>query len=141
MSQKFIIDNIEKFTDSARMVVFNSFGKEEMAEDPDGFMELLSMSSKEERKELDSVLTHKESLLIVEQNARKQVNKNTKEVRYVIDEKIFADILEALNSRMVSNLLANLSRQGLVESAYDESLNDFVFWVKDENNKEKPETD
>jgi hypothetical protein len=62
------------------MVVFNSFGKEEMAEDPDGFMELLSMSSQEERKELDSVLTHKESLLIVEQNARKQVNKNTKEV-------------------------------------------------------------
>jgi hypothetical protein len=42
---------------------------------------------------------------------------------------------------MVSNLLANLSRQGLVESAYDESLNDFVFWAKDENNKEKPETD
>jgi regulator of PEP synthase PpsR (kinase-PPPase family) len=136
MSQKFIIDNIEKFTDSARMVVFNSFGKEEMAEDPDGFMELLSMTSQEERKELDSVLTHKESLLIVEQNARKQVNKNTKEVRYLIDEKIFADILEALNSRMVSNLLANLSRQGLIESAYDDKINDFVFWTVDPKSSE-----
>lgn len=140
MSQKFIIDNIEKFTDSARLVVFNSFGKD-MIENADDFTELLTGASEEDIKELNSVLTQKESLVIVEQNAKKQVNKNTKEVRYIIDEKIFADILEALNSRLVSNLLANLSKQGLIESAYDESLNDFVFWVKDENTKEKPETD
>lgn len=140
MSDKFIIDNIEKFTDSARLVVFNSFGKDTI-EHPDDFTELLTETSDEDKKELNSILTLKESLLIVEQNARKQVNKNTKEVRYIIDEKIFTNILEALNSRMVSNLLANLSRQGLIESAYDESLNDFIFWTKDENNKEKPETD
>ena len=140
MSDKFIIDNIEKFTDSARLLVFSSFGKDTI-EHPDDFTELLTKTSEQDIKELNSVLTQKESLVIVEQNAKKQVNKNTKETRYIIDEKIFENILEALNSRLVSNLLASLSKQGLIESAYDESLNDFVFWVKDENNKEKPETD
>lgn len=140
MNEKYIIDNIEKFTDSARLVVFNSFGKD-ISENPDDFTELLKQTSEEDTRELNSVLTQQESLVIVEQNAKKQINRNTKEVRYIIDEKIFSDILEALNSRLVSNLLANLSKQGLVESAYDESLNDFVFWIKDENTKEKPETD
>lgn len=135
MSQKFIIDNIEKFTDSARLVVFNSFGKD-MVENADDFTELLTGASEEDIKELNSVLTQKESLVIVEQNAKKQVNKNTKEVRYIIDEKIFADILEALNSRLVSNLLANLSKQGLIESAYDDELNDFVFWTVDPKSSE-----
>ena len=45
-----------------------------------------------------------------------------------------------MNSRMISNLLNGLVSKGLVESSYDSELNDFVFWIKDEN-KEKPETD
>jgi hypothetical protein len=45
-----------------------------------------------------------------------------------------------MNGRLVSNLLASLASKGLVESAYDEKLDDFVFWVNEEKN-ENLETD
>jgi hypothetical protein len=34
---------------------------------------------------------------------------------------------------MISNLLNTLVNKGLVETAFDEKSNDFVFWVKNEN--------
>ena len=55
---------------------------------------------------------------------------------------MFADIVHKLNDRMVSNIISGLVQKGLVETAFDNEVNDFVFWVKnDENEKEKPETD
>jgi hypothetical protein len=43
---------------------------------------------------------------------------------------------------MVSNIISGLVQKGLVETAFDEEANDFVFWVKnDQEEKEKPETD
>jgi hypothetical protein len=48
---------------------------------------------------------------------------------------------------MISNILNNLVNKGVLESAYDADLNDFVFWIKEEdeqNNKDSkdfPETD
>jgi hypothetical protein len=41
---------------------------------------------------------------------------------------------------MVSNIISGLVQKGLVETAFDEEANDFVFWVK-KNEEEKPETD
>ena len=32
---------------------------------------------------------------------------------------------------MVSNMISNLVKKGLLESAFDEEKNDFVFWKKD----------
>jgi len=43
-----------------------------------------------------------------------------------------------MNGRLVSNMLTSLVSKGLIESAYDEQINDFVFWIKD---NESPETD
>jgi hypothetical protein len=45
---------------------------------------------------------------------------------------------------MVSNILNTLVNKGVLDSAFDTDQNDFIFWVKeDENNKkdQKPETD
>lgn len=39
-------------------------------------------------------------------------------------------IIEELNSRMISNSLINLVNSGVLESAFDDKLNDFVFWIK-----------
>ena len=39
-------------------------------------------------------------------------------------------IIEELNSRMISNSLSNLVNSGVLESAFDDKLNDFVFWIK-----------
>ena len=57
----------------------------------------------------------------------------------MVSDDLFISIIQILNDRMVSNTLANLVSKGLVESAYDSELDDFIFWVKE--NYEKPETD
>ena len=42
---------------------------------------------------------------------------------------------------MTSNILNGLVNKGIVETAYDDETNDFVFWIKNENKKEKRKTD
>jgi hypothetical protein len=86
-----------------------------------------------EEKELDTILSLNEAKTIVMSLAKEQRHKKTNNKRYLIDDKIFISILEGLNSRLVSNILANLTKRGLIESAYDSSLDDFVFWVKNED--------
>jgi predicted transcriptional regulator len=95
-----------------------------------------------EKAEFDKVLSHQESLVIVKENLKRERNKITKKIRYILNDDIFAEIVYKLNDRMVSNIISGLVQKGLVETAFDEEANDFVFWVKnDQEEKEKPETD
>ncbi len=135
--QNYIIDNLDEFTDSARRLVYNGFGKGAV-EDPDEFTELVTKISPDEEQELNKILTHDEALIIVKSMAKQQKHKYEDKSRYLIDEKIFSEIIEAMNARLVSNILTNLANKGMIESAYDSDINDFVFWVKD---NEPPETD
>lgn len=146
MNDKYIINDLNGFTNSARTLVFNTFGKE-TTNVLDDFDNLINKISKEDQAEMNVVLTQNESLQIVKDLARKQTNKKTKDTRYLIDEKLFSEILEALNARLISNILSNLTKKGLVESAYDAELDDFIFWIKEDANttqqeqEDKPETD
>jgi hypothetical protein len=135
--QNYIIDDIEEFTKSARKLVFNGFGKS-IEDDPDEFTKLITEISPEELEEMNQILTQQESLIIVKNIAKEQRNKFTNKSRYIINEKLFSEIIEAMNGRLVSNMLTSLVSKGLIESAYDEQINDFVFWIKDD---ESPETD
>lgn len=128
----FIINNIDEFTDKVRAIVFNNFGAWDGADELDSLIDTVKQSDKEE---LDKILSHQESLLIVKESVKIQTSKNKKRTRYTLNEKIFADVLEKLNSRMVSNILNGLVQKGLVDTAYDEQSNDFIFWVKDQDNK------
>lgn len=133
--ESYIIKDLEQFVSSIRSLVFNSFGK---TEDDTAVEEMLSNIRPEEQEEFDTVLTQDESILIVKSLLKKKKNSN----EYTLDEKILIKILESLNDRMVSNMLNNLVNKGLVETAFDTESNDFVFWVKNnEENKETPETD
>jgi DNA-binding HxlR family transcriptional regulator len=135
-NQKYYINNLIEFVDGARALVFNSFGKHfDHVEDPNVIDELISQIDPEELDEFNQVLSHKESLLIVKQLVKKQKNKKLNKVRYIIDEKSYMEILETLNSRMISNILTKMAADGVIESAFDSELNDFVFWAKDENQK------
>lgn len=138
---KYEIKDLEEFTESARRVVYSGFGKS-VEQTKDDFTDMLEELSGEEEQEMNQVLTQQESILIVQSLIKTQTHKKTKQVRYVINEKIFGDILEALNARLVSNILSSLIKRGLIESAYDDKLNDFVFWVKEDENKKnkKPKT-
>jgi Mg/Co/Ni transporter MgtE len=131
--QNYIIDNLEEFTRSARKLVFNGFDKS-IGDDPDEFTKLITEISQEDLEEMDQILTQKESLVIVKSLAKEQKHKITNQVRYLINEEIFSQIIDEMNGRLVSNMLSSLASKGMIESAYDEKINDFVFWLKDEKN-------
>ena len=133
---KFEIRDIDEFTESARRIVFSSFGKAN-EETKDDFTDLLDRLSEEEEAEMNDILSYKESKLIVESLVHIKTHKKTKKSKYIVSEKIFSDILEALNARLVSNMLSNLTKKGLIESAYDDELNDFVFWIQEDDQEKK----
>jgi len=138
----FFISNFEEFVDHSRALVFNLFGQvNEIA--ADSLTASLSTMSKEEIEEMDTTLSHEEASVIVKNHARKQINRNTKEIRYSLTDKILEEIIEDLNGRMVSNILNTLVNKGVLDSGYDSEKNDFIFWVKEDanNQKETPETD
>lgn len=137
---KYEIKDLNEFTENARRVVFSGFGKS-IEETKDDFTNILEQISSEEENEMNDVLSQQESIVIVKSIVKTQTNKKTKAVRYIISEKIFEDVLDALNARLVSNILSNLIKRGLIESAYDDKLNDFVFWVKEDENKNSEKSD
>lgn len=136
----FIITNLNEFTEKARAIVYNNFGA---WNNPDSLDVIIDDVVENEREEFDKVLSPQESLVIVKEFVKKQKNKKTKEIRYTLNDAIFAEIIHSLNDRMVSNIINSLVQKGLVETAFDNESNDFVFWIKDqdETEKEKPETD
>jgi len=138
------IANIEKFADYIRGMVYFNFSLEEEEEivdetkseilenisDIDDFIKKLS---KEDKQELDIILTTSECAMIIKENSRKIKHKKTKEIKYIINNRILNTIIEDVNQRMISNIVKGLVSKGLLESAFDDKLNDFVFWVKEDN--------
>jgi hypothetical protein len=147
-SEWFIIKSLEELVNYSRVLVYNNYGSKktpntETSDNQDSFTnidDLVNITSENE-EELNSLLSFEESSIIVKSFIKKQINRKTSKTRYLISDNIFNKVLEALGDRMTSNILNNLVNKGLIETAFDEERNDFIFWVKDENNTEKPETD
>ena len=127
----FIINNIDEFVDKTRTLVFNNFGKSDDETDIDS---LLNNIKPENQEEFDRVLSHDESIIIMTNLAKKQKNKKNNKIRYLISDSIFYEIIQSFNDRMISNLLNTLVNKGLVETAFDDKTNDFIFWVKNNEN-------
>jgi hypothetical protein len=136
MTDTFIIKDIDHFIDSTRRVVFNGFGKTNTSEESVDEI-LYNDMSIEDIKEMDRVLSVAETQIIVNGHLKKQRNKLTGKIRHILTEPGFCQIIEDLNARMVSNLLSELATKGMIESAYDSELNDFVFWIKDDESTKK----
>jgi cell fate (sporulation/competence/biofilm development) regulator YlbF (YheA/YmcA/DUF963 family) len=143
--QWFFINDFDDFVDHSRSLVFKFFGAVKEEAEEDSMMASISQMSKEELEEMDETLTHDESAIIIKNHAKKQINRNTKEVRYCLTDKLLQSIIEDLNNRMISNILNSLVNKGVLDSAYDSDQNDFIFWVKEEEDdtksNQKPETD
>jgi hypothetical protein len=144
MSKKewFIVEDLNKLVESTRVLVYDNFNTTK--DDKDEFSILMSDLSKEEINEMNSVLSQQECMIIAKDIVKVQKNKNTDEIRYLLSDQKFMEMIESFNSRMVSNILSSLVKKDILDSAYDENLNDFVFWVKDDENQkenQKPETD
>lgn len=132
----FIINDLDGFINASRALVFNNFGTNE---DIDPLSLYINDSDKDE---LDSVLSFDETKNIIITLLRKQVNKRNKKIRYLLNDNLYMEIISSIGDRMTSNILNNLVNKGLVETAYDEDKDDFIFWIKDDKeNEEIPETD
>lgn len=133
----FVVKDLVGFIESARSLVFNIFGKTE--QDISDSIDLNIDPT--EKHEIDKILSFDESEIICKEFLKKQTNKKTNHIRYIVNDNIFMSIIESLNDRMVSNILNSLVNKGLVETAYDNESNDFVFWIKDDKtNDKKPKT-
>jgi hypothetical protein len=133
----FVIKDLDDFINATRALVFNNFGKSQNTdEETDVFAFNIHP---DDITEIDSVLSFDESKIIVDGFLRKQQHKYNNTIRLLINDNIYYEVVSALNDRMVSNILNNLVSKGLVDTAFDSEANDFVFWIK--NNEELPETD
>ena len=122
------IINLDKLVNFSRQVVFYNFSADNDETD-DEFISKVKNIKTDEKKELDELLPFQESKLIFKECVKKQINRKTKQTRYVISESDYDKVLIELNSRMVSIIIRSLVKKGLVETAFDDDKNDFIFWV------------
>lgn len=127
----YVVGDLSEFIEHARRLVFKFFG-EVNKNQSDDLVTILSSLSIDEEKELDSTLSFAECESIAKQFLKKKINKKTKIISYYINDKILMEMLESINSRLVSNILNKLVNDGLLESAFDEEANDFIFWIKED---------
>lgn len=121
------VKNIDKFVKETMDISFAKFNESnENLDDP--ISSLLVLCRDEDKND---ILSEKEAKTIILEHIKKRKNK------YKISENIFLEILLNLNSRIVSNSLRVLASKDIIEMAFDDELNDFVFWKKDEKKDEK----
>ena len=126
------ISNIKKFTNYIRTMVFVSFSKDEPEED---ILKCFEELTEQEKEELDNLLDIQECLLIIKGLARKVRNKKSRKIKYLVSSEMLNQMIEDVNQRMVSNIIQVLVSKGILETAFDEEKNDFVFWTKEEEGK------
>ena len=126
---EYVISNLTKFLDASRVWLYVIFGGEEPSQTmTKRYVDL----SDEEQEEIDKVLNLKEVLNISAGYIKHDLHNNT----WTITEKHYEDFLVELSGRMTSNILASMVSSGILESAYDSEINDFVFWRNDIDEKD-----
>jgi hypothetical protein len=133
-NESFVIKDIDYFTNYSRRIIFDSYDQNSDNVKTDLIDHAIDNLSKKDKEELDKILSYEEALNIVKSIAKIQTHKITKEKRYVITDDSYMEILQCLGDRMTSNILNGLVNRGIIDTAYDSDIDDFVFWVKDKDN-------
>lgn len=129
--------NVKKLVDFSRKIVYHNFDEDNSDLSDREFLAKVD-GIQENNKELDHLLPYGECRVMINPYLVRVVSKT--EDYYKIKEDDYDDFLVQLNRRMVSNIVKDLVSKGLVESAFDNEKNDFVFWVKgDEDETEREE--
>lgn len=136
------IVNLDKLVDFSRKVIFYNFDETNDGLNDNDFMDKIEKIENKDCEELERLLPKDEVKAIFADMTFKKKNKNTKKISLFIKQEDYDHLLSQLNQRMVSNIVKGLVSRGVVESAFDSDKNDFVFWIKKDNEQpEKPETD
>jgi len=121
--------NLQKLVNFSRKVIYYNFDDENKNLSDKSFLEKIEKISTEESiKEMEDVLPFKEVETIFDNYLYRRKDKSNNKKGWFMKEKDYNTILEELAERMVSNIVRNLVKKGLVEMAFDEEKNEFVFW-------------
>lgn len=123
----FVVSDYDSFVEHTRTIVYFCYANESSLND----MSDKIILTEEEISELDQILSFKEASDIINSNLQQQTNSVTKAKRSVLNEKIYLNILQEMNTRLTSNLLRSLVDKGELEMGYDNEADDFIFWVPD----------
>lgn len=119
------VTDLEEFIKSLRSIILENFYEGE--EKRKSIYELDELM-RSKRESIDKKLTIQEAKSIIEPMLK--VTKSIKgEIEYTISHKNFKKTLDELNRRIISNILTELSSEGLLETGFDEEKNDFIFWI------------
>lgn len=116
--------NPDEFINQIRRLVFAGFGIKDLGED-----ELQTLIQNIDEEEMNRTISFEECKLIAMEYL--EPKKIRRRVKYFLTEENFTNLVEAINSRLVSNLITELVDDGQLESAWDSEANDFIFWVAD----------
>lgn len=121
MNNWYSIPNIDNFIKKIRKFSFDKFIEINNSNDEN----IIKLNAK---NDVDSLITIEETKNII-----MPMIKTNKQGHKISEKKIYK-IVERLNSRMISNSLSSMVSDGILESAFDSELNDFVFWEKNNDN-------
>lgn len=125
----YVIKDLDQFAVYIRKISLHKFSETNKVVDDE-----FSSSFLKEKENIndDEIISIKEVENIIFSLAREN-----NEEELLLNDKILHNIIEAINERIVTNLLNILANKDIVESAFDEKVNDFVFWIKEKNDRSK----
>ncbi len=129
------IINLDKLADFSRRIIYHNFDESNDQYSDKEFLEIVTQMklNAENYEELEELLPIKETTNILKSLC---ILKNRKKrTVYLIKEDDYDEFLVQLGQRMISNIILGLVKKGLVESAFDDEKNDFVFWVKKQDDE------
>jgi hypothetical protein len=121
----YVMENKAEFINQVRRIVFAGFGSEDLEHN-----KLSELIAEIDEKEMDNTISFAECNVIAKEYIEeKKIRRKTK---YFLSDSKFNEFVEAVNARLVSNILTELVDMGQLESAWDNEANDFIFWVKED---------
>lgn len=129
------ISDQNKLIEWSRRFVYATFGcNDDEKFDIEEIMKEMDALNDEHIQEMDRIIPLIDTKNIMAQFVKKRRNKTTGRIGLFIKENDYQIFLTELNHRMVSNTVSGLVAKGLLESAFDNDKNEFVFWVKGNKN-------
>lgn len=116
----------DEFINQIRRLVFAGFGIKDLEDN-----ELQHLIEEIDEEEMDKTISFDECKLIAMEYL--EPKKIRRKIKYFLTEDSFTHLVEAINARLVSNLITELVDMGQLESAWDNEANDFIFWVKEDD--------
>ena len=127
------VSNTKKLINFSRKLVYYNFDEATADMDDVTFLEKIDNIENDYDSEMDILLPFDECEIIFTSFTFTEDN-----LLYVTDND-YDTFLMQLNRRMISNIVQGLVKKGVLHTAFDNEKNDFIFWVKTEEEMEADE--